>query len=104
MSSTRIWVPTAATVDTSACVPSSAVWQPSQNPQPGAPPRARSGLTHWRAAANARAAVSGHFGGPVNSQACVIFDAAGGGVFAVAAVTRASASRAAAPSSVITRS
>lgn len=56
MSSARIWEPTAATELTSAWVPMRAVWQPSQNPQPGAPPRARSGLTHWSAAAKARAA------------------------------------------------
>lgn len=46
------------TISTSACVPIMVVWQPSQKPQPGSPPRARSGLTHWRAAAKARAAVA----------------------------------------------
>ncbi len=56
MSRTRISVPTAETVVTSAWVPISVVWQPVQKPQPGVPPRARSGLTHWRAAAKARAA------------------------------------------------
>ncbi len=55
MSPTRISAPTAVTVLTSAWVPTRAVWQPSQKPQPGAPPSARSGLTHWRAAAKARA-------------------------------------------------
>ena len=46
---------------------------------PGLPPSARSGLTHCSAAAKARAAVDRpEPGGPVNSQACVIFDASGG--------------------------
>ncbi|MDF9814067.1 hypothetical protein M2266_003298 [Streptomyces sp. SPB162] len=54
------------------------MWQPSQNPQPGTPPSARSGLVHCSAAAKARAAVERpEPGGPVNSQACVILDAAG---------------------------
>lgn len=64
------------TISTSAWVPIRAVWQPSQKPQPGAPPRARSGLTHCNAAAKARAAVERpEPGGPVNSQACVIWEA-----------------------------
>src|SRR5690606_24095685 len=105
MSLTRISLPTAATVVTSAWVPTRAVWQPSQKPQPGDPPRARSGLTHCSAAAKARAAwLRPAPGGPVNSQACVIFDASGRGSSAAAAVTIASASRAAASSCALTRS
>lgn len=91
------------TTSTSACVPTRAVWQPSQKPQPGMPPSARSGLTHWRAAAKARAAVDRpEPGGPVNSHACVIvdFDMASVEVRSVLAVTSASASRAAAASCV----
>lgn len=88
---------------TSAWVPIRLVWQPSQNPQPGDPPRARSGLTHWRAAAKARAAVERpEPGGPVKSQACVIFDASATGVWSTTAVTWASASRAAASSCALT--
>ncbi len=88
-----------ATTSTSAWVPTRVVWQPSQNPQPGIPPSARSGLTHCRAAAKARAAVARpEPGGPVNSQACVIFDADRALVSPPdeTAVTKASASRAAA--------
>lgn len=84
---------------TSACVPIRLVWQPSQNPQPGIPPRARSGLVHCRAAAKARAVVERpEPGGPVKSHACVIFEASGCGAPVETAVTRASASRAAAAS------
>ena len=85
------------TNSTSAWVPTSVVWQPSQKPQPGAAPSARSGLTHCRAAAKARAAVERpEPGGPVKSQAWVIRDPA------PPDVTTASASAAAADSSATT--
>lgn len=90
---------------TSACVPIRLVWQPSQKPQPGAPPSARSGLVHWSAAAKARAAVDRpEPGGPVNSQACVIFEPWSSGLPSDTEVTSASASRAAAASCSCTRS
>ncbi len=99
MSLARISAPMATTVLTSAWVPTSAVWHPSQKPQPGTPPRARSGLTHCRAAAKARAVwATPEPGGPVNSQACVMLVDCGSGPSAAAAVTKASASRAAAAS------
>jgi len=54
------------TVVTSGCVPASVMRQPLQVPQPVP-------SSHWRAAANARAATDRpEPGGPVNSHACVM--------------------------------